>query len=208
MSIIQGSIKKETEKFIFRYFIMIVIFFVVLIIVLAIVFLAVPMYQRITEKNIEFNNLQTELDSRENVLNRQRDLTSIYYEIDRESDEVKILNELLPREKDLPEYYLMITDLIYSDDIAMDITQISVRDVQKAVTNPAKDAGNSSEALSKIGMMEIDVSIPEGGDYQRLKTLLRTIESTKPIMDIMKLTDNAPEFSGYSLSIRTYYLKD
>lgn len=199
----QGSVRKATEKFIFRYFLRIMIAFIVIIVIAVVVLLLYPKYKEISDlKNNQLKSIERELSTKMKTLDNYEDVTESFEEINQDDEE--ILDQLLPENIEVTSYYLKIADLIYTWHYRLD--SISIQDSSKGGDGlrAGQESMGSKENLKSIA---INISVSEG-TYENMKTLLKQIEKTMPLMDITNFTSGAPGFGDHSITMQTYYLKN
>ena len=155
-----------------------------------------------SENDVDEEEAEIEVEVPESMEKKQLTFESLFEEINQDDEE--ILDQLLPENIEVTSYYLKIADLIYTWHYRLD--SISIQDSSKGGDGlrAGQESMGSKENLKSIA---INISVSEG-TYENMKTLLKQIEKTMPLMDITNFTSGAPGFGDHSITMQTYYLKN
>lgn len=116
---------------------------------------------------------------------------------DKSEEDINKLAIAIPSTPQIPELLIQVEELVKKNGLILGNIDFSVE-------------GGGGEGLlqSDIGTIAINVSVE--GTYAGLKNILNDIEKNIRLMDVVSVnfskTDKETGFSGYSISLNTYYL--
>ena len=128
---------------------------------------------------------------------------------EQQSDFEKI-KKILPNRAEIDNLFAQMESLIQASGYDLNSVSFSAPIIKG--TAPSSLEQPPSTSASKIGVVDIDLTI-QGGGYEEFKNLLANIERHLRIMDVSSINfsdvnvdEEAGEKASYTLSLRTYYL--
>lgn len=139
----------------------------------------------------DLKNKQADLQGREKYLQDLKNLLANYEKLT--DEEIGKINMILPSKKDIAGIFAQFEALAEQNDITLQAIDVSV----------AAEEDASEATREKIKEMDISLSLA-GGDYNTYKSFLDDLEYNIRILDVIS-TSFSPDFSSYSVNLKTYY---
>jgi Tfp pilus assembly protein PilO len=148
------------------------------------------LHEKLTQTALQYKQLNTEMDT----------LQQKYEKISIQDEEV--LNQILPDTIDPVRLILVLSRMILNSNLSINSFEL-----------PRWDKGNQILTEVRVGELQTSVlSIQVEGEYEQFKQFLKTLESSKRIIDIVGIEVENDTKSGtntkqiYNVTMRVYWL--
>jgi Tfp pilus assembly protein PilO len=172
-----------------RYYHLIIIILVVFSGLLAAFIFFTFYFSPVIEVQQSENLKQAELEQKQKNL---EDLKSLKVDYESLEADVQNLFYVLPDEKDLPDLYVQIENIVTQNNL--DLQSINITELT---------AAEEAKPIPGIDQLSINLTIGQA-DYFRLKSLLNDIENSLRLLDVASISYSSQN-NTFSIILNTYY---
>lgn len=158
-------------------------------------------YKRIKILKTEVESYKVASKRSDELLKKKNELIKAYKEIS--TDDKARLNKFLPDTIDVVRLIIEINDVLREYSVSSRNIQVSANTSEKSDSKSSK----SDPAGSKYNYATINFSVSTS--YERFIELLRTVENTLRVIDVVSMNLSVPEQGNYqyNVTMRTYWMK-
>lgn len=225
MALSTKQVTRQLSRILATRFRLVSFIVVALILLIGGFFFLYPKFSEIRTVGVfDLQRTQNQLDLKRQIVDETQNLTKIYDNLN--LDDVAKLQELLPKEEDLPNLFVQVeaiatasnlrlenvgfTDLGAAAKAAVPVAAAATTDETTGTTTTPKTTATPVTHVTAASLHQVSVSFTVSGSsgYNDLKTFLTNVESSIRIFDIQSLS-YAPtgQAEQYQINAITYYLQ-